>query len=105
MTAWTPSGYPGPSAFPDAFRCRYRLCHARHDVGLFVTTLGDRRTPGGRLEPLMDGFNYLTLVTLGGDEDGQAQRLEIAACQDWRTADAQHAALIEKYRNWQGEVP
>jgi hypothetical protein len=92
VNRWRPCGYPTPSAFSGAWFCRFRLCHQRDD-GLEVVTLGHQVERGGRLSPIMPGFNFVTWV-MRTDSDGEVKELERAACNDARTATAQHMALL-----------
>jgi len=95
VTTWQPCGYPTPQAFSGAWMCRFRLCHQRSD-GLEVVTLGHQVERGGRLAPIMPGFNFVTWVMLNGP-DGETKEIERAASNDARTATAQHLALLQQY--------
>jgi len=93
---WRPSGYPTAGAYAGSWYCRFRLCHVRDD-GLEVCTLGHYTGKGGRLEPIMPGFNYVSYVMWPGSEGTDAQEVERAACNDAATATAQHLTLLDKY--------
>jgi hypothetical protein len=95
VTRWKPCGYPTPQAFSGAWFCRFRLCHTRDD-GLEVVTLGHQVERGGRLAPIMPGFNFVSWVTRT-DSAGEVKELERAASNDARTATAQHLSLLEAY--------
>lgn len=94
---WQPCGYPTPQAFSGAWFCRFRLCHSRDD-GLEVVTLGHQVERGGRLSPIMPGFNFVSWVLQSGP-DGETKEIERAACNDAGTATAQHLALLRAYAN------
>ena len=97
MTRWRPSGYPAPGAFAGAWMCRFRLCHIRDD-GLQVVTLGHNVERGGRLAPMLPGFNFVSWVLMPAtDREGDNIEIERAACNDAGTAEAQHLALLETY--------
>ncbi len=94
---WSPSGYPAPDLFAGAYACRFRLCHVRDD-GLVVMTVGHQTSRGGRLEPVTNGFNFVSFVASPAP-DGTAEMTEHAraACNDARTAEAQHMALLDEW--------
>lgn len=92
---WRPSGYPTPAAFSGAWFCRFRLCHIRDD-GLEIVTLGHQVERGGRLAPIMPGFNFVSWV-VHPSGDGEVKEIERAACNDATTATAQHMALLQTY--------
>lgn len=99
--AWAATGWTAPGAFRDARRCGFRLCHQHQAGPRFVTTLGDYRT-SGKLEPVMPGFTFVSFVTEGENEPRELDR---AGANDWRTAEAQHCALLERFAHWETETP
>ncbi len=98
MTRWSPRGYPPPDLFAGAFQCRFRMVHERDD-GLVVLTCGDQRARGGRLEPVTTGFNFVSFVAAPTNADGEMGELARAACNDARTAEAQHLALLKEWED------
>lgn len=96
MTRWRPQGYPAPDLFAGSYRCRFRLCHVRDDGLIEVMTVGDQRGGGGRLEPVTAGFNFISFVARR-PEEGEAAEVARAACNDARTAEAQHMALLKEW--------
>lgn len=94
---WEPHGYPLLGVFPAAAACRFRLCHVRAD-GLAVLTLGDYRERG-RSEPLpiAPPFHFASWVVRLDDDEAASAPMDRAACQDWRTATAQHLALLDAW--------
>jgi hypothetical protein len=92
-----------PGHFIGADKCRFHL-HT-HVNGHCISTVGEYYPdPGGRAETVGSDRFYETMV-FDEEDAGAGQHVDFAAYNDHRSADAGHAAMVEKWAAAQDRTP